>query len=256
MQSSSLIINRDNKDSKRISIITVCYNAVETLPATLKSIEEQSSDEFEFVVVDGSSNDGTLLLLEEHSGLIDRMISEPDKGIYDAMNKGIKLSRGKFLWFLNAGDSFHDSSTIDSLFRKMNLNPEAAIFYGDAMLVDQNRKELGLRRGSAPGKLNLESLQFGMDVCHQAFLVKRDVCQLYYTSYPLAADIDWMIRILKQSGEVSKTYLIFCNFLVGGMSSENIYRSWIDRYKVLRKHFGFWRNLKNHFRITSRTLGF
>ena len=255
MQNTSLIINRDNKASKKISVITVCYNAVETLPATLNSIREQSSADFEFVVVDGASNDGTLVLLEENSELIDRMVSESDKGIYHAMNKGITLAQGEYLWFLNAGDTFHDKNTVEDLIEEMGSRSSSSIFYGDAMLIDEKGAELGLRRGSAPEKLNWQSLRLGMDVCHQAFLIKRTICPSYDTTYRIAADIDWMIRVLKQSREVEKTNLIFCNFLIGGMSSKVFYKSWMERYKVLRKHYGFWKNLGNHVRIIIKKTG-
>ena len=103
------------------SIITITFNAATTLPATLRSVEEQTFTNYEYIVVDGASRDNTVALVEA-SQLPVRMVSEPDKGLYDAMNKGLKMATGEYLIFLNAGDSFHAPDTLQRVAEAIGNN--------------------------------------------------------------------------------------------------------------------------------------
>ena len=237
----------------KISVITICYNAEKELHATFESVRKQDQACFEYVVIDGASNDASQTLFSESEDIIDLLISEPDEGIYDAMNKGMANSKGDYFWFMNAGDTFYSSDTIRLVHQKLAQGNLRGI-YGDAMLVDANYRELGLRRGSAPSTLQTGSLKFGMDVCHQAFVVHRDCAPEYDLQYKIAADIDWMIKILKSCGPFHKHDIIYCNFLEGGFSSEVFRKSWKERFRVLTKHYGLFPNLMNHLYISMRFL--
>ena len=234
-----------------ISVITVCFNAKKELSETFRSVREQDSNLFEYVIIDGDSKDGSKELFESNADIIDVLISEADQGIYDAMNKGMKNSKAPFLWFMNAGDLFYEADTVKKVCEHLKLSGAWAS-YGDAMLIDVDHNQLGLRRGSAPRELGFKSLKYGMEVCHQAFVVHRDCVSDYSLDYKISSDIDWMLRILKKCGPFQKHEAIYCNFLIGGISS-NIYRkSWKERYKVLSSHYGLLPNFFNHIIISLR----
>ena len=156
-----------------ISIVTVTYNAAGTIVPTLRSVKEQTFKDFEHLIVDGASTDDTLTLARRE-GLPDlRIISERDRGLYDAMNKGLHAARGKYILFLNAGDSFADAGVLEAYAKA--ASPETDIIYADTLLVDADRNVIGPRHLSAPEILTFESFSHGMLVCHQAFMVRRSV---------------------------------------------------------------------------------
>lgn len=233
-----------------ISIITVVRNGRELLGSTIASVRAQTLSSIEFIVIDGGSEDGTQDVIRENSDAITHWISEPDDGIYDAMNKGIQLARGEYLWFLNAGDEIYDSETAE----KLVLAAEGSdIYYGETMLVDIHGKQLGLRselgRNKLPVALSWEDMARGMVVCHQSFLVRRSIAPMYNLSHPYTADIDWVIKCLKAASRVTNTKMILSRFLVGGYSKRHHMKAMLDRYRVYRDHFGFLRNMANHAAI-------
>ena len=126
----------------KLSIITVTYNAEQTLERTLKSVRSQSYSDIEHIVVDGKSTDNTISLIKKLEGDKMKWISEPDQGLYDAMNKGIKMATGDYLCFLNAGDTFFNENTVKLI---MQSNNTADIFYGETAIVDINGKFLHMR---------------------------------------------------------------------------------------------------------------
>ena len=174
-----------------ISIITVTFNAGATLPATIKSVEEQTFRDFEYIIVDGKSRDNTLELARTCRVSDIRIKSESDNGIYDAMNKGIGMANGQYLIFLNAGDSFHAPDTLQRIADAIRDNDAPGIVYGQTELVDSDRNLLGPRHLNAPEVLTYESFKDGMLVCHQAFVVLAKIAPLYDLKYKLSADYDW-----------------------------------------------------------------
>ena len=165
---------------KKLSIITVTFNAEQTLERTLSSISSQSYPYIEHIIVDGKSTDNTIDLVHKYENDKLKWISEPDKGLYDAMNKGIKMSTGDYLCFLNAGDTFFAADTVELI---MQSDEPADIIYGETAIVDNNGNFLHMRRLKAPDKLTWKSFKQGMLVCHQAFIVKREVVEPYDLSY-------------------------------------------------------------------------
>ena len=156
------------------SIITVTYNAAGVLAPTLESVQEQSFRDFEYLVIDGASTDDTLRLVDDAQIPTAKVWSEPDKGLYDAMNKAIDRAQGKYLIFLNAGDAFATAETLALIARCAEDDPD--VIYGQTQLVDSARNVVGMRHLTAPTTLDWRSFKNGMLVCHQAFVAKRELC--------------------------------------------------------------------------------
>ncbi len=234
-----------------VTFITVVYNGVTELEQTIKSILAQTDKRFEYYIIDGGSTDGTLELIAKYKSQIAGFISEKDNGLYDAMNKGMKMGNGQYLWFMNAGDQVYSNQTLEKIFsseanvpRPSSLVPD--IIYGETEILDKDGNSLGDRRLKAPKKLTWRSLQWGMVVCHQSFLVTREKCFQYNLEYTFAADIDWMIRILMQSTQVRNAELILCKFKSGGVSQKNIRHSLKERFGIMVHYYGFFTTLFNH----------
>ena len=228
----------------KVSIITVTFNCRENLIKTLKSLHSQGFNDWEHIIIDGQSTDGTVEVIKENESLITYWITEKDNGIYDAMNKGLKVSKGDYVVFLNAGDTFYDESTLDKIpFKEF---PDAEIFYGDAMILDQDGKSLGLRHKKLPYDLSWKHFKRGMVVCHQSIFVKREIAPFYDLNYKYTADIDWVMKSLKVSRQIVFTNTIISNFTQDGFSKQNQIRSWLDRYRILKKHFGTYQCILTH----------
>ena len=241
--------------SPLLTIITITFQAEKVLGRTLDSVDRALSNvenpsQVEYVIVDGGSNDQTLSIAGRYNHFISRIISEKDKGLYDAMNKGLRLASGKYVWFLNAGDEAFDTQTLQNLLS--SLKTGADVYYSDAMMVRDDGTEVGLRSHftphNLPKNLRWQDFALGMKVCHQAFIARKDITPLYEYEN-LSADIDWEIECLKRAGSVQFLPFILCRYLLGGLSVKNHRRSLTDRYKVLRKHFGLLPTLFNHLRI-------
>jgi glycosyltransferase involved in cell wall biosynthesis len=234
-----------------VSIITITYNAEKFLERTILSIKNQSSDDYEYLLIDGGSKDGTLEIAKKFEDVFDLIISEKDNGLYDAMNKGLKLAKGKYVWFMNAGDEIAENEAIEKI-SKLN---EADIFYSDTLMIDDRGAALGLRSQITPHKipenLTWKGYKTGMLVCHQSFIVKREIAP-FYIENNLSADIDWEIKCLKKAQKITAYPGILAKYLEGGTSHKQIFKSWKDRFWVLNAHFGFFQNLINHFKIVIR----
>lgn len=240
-----------------ISIITVVFNGEILLENTIKSVLHQTYPNIEYLIVDGHSTDGTLSIIEKYSAKVSKWVSEPDKGLYDAMNKSLDLATGDFVWFMNAGDRIFAHDTVERMVAK--YTPETDVLYGEVMLVNDDRQHLGTRSKlttqKLPKKLIFKSLQKGMVVCHQGFLPRKTLVKKYIAGN-LAADIDWVLNCLKHSRKNTHTQLILAEYLQGGLSKQQHQKSLKDRYEILKKHYGFLPNLWNHFWIILRGIWF
>jgi glycosyltransferase involved in cell wall biosynthesis len=233
----------------RISIITVVYNGEKVLERTIQSIRNQTFRDIEYIIVDGNSKDGTKTIIDKYKTEISKWISEPDKGLYDAMNKGLKLATGEYVLFLNAGDQFQDANTLGNVFQ---LQAGADVYYGETMMVDEANKDIGLRRLKAPEVLNWKSLINGMLVCHQSFIMRREIAPEYNLRYRIAADYEWMLQCLKRSKIIVNSHQIISRFLDGGMNKSNIQTALKERFGVMIKHYGFFRTAAMHVLIGFR----
>lgn len=238
-----------------ISIITVVFNAEEHIERTIKSILHQSRHHFEYLIVDGGSTDATLDILEKYRKKIDILVSEPDEGLYDAMNKGLKMAKGRFVWFINAGDEIADNEVIDKISPYLS---QADILYSDTLVIDRDGREIGLlsklTHNNAPEQLNWKKMRYGMVVCHQSFIVRREIAPFFDLKYRLSADIDWVISCLKKSKKVIKTPFILSKFMQAGLSKKHLKKAMQERFFILNKHYGTAANLFSHLIMLIRFL--
>ncbi len=246
----------NNLKTPKISIITITFNAEKYLERTILSIIQQDSQDYEYLLIDGQSKDNTLSIAQQYRAYFSKIISEPDKGLYDAMNKGLANAQGEFIWFINAGDEINDATTLGRIIEK--ISPKTDILYGETYFVDENRTILGersyLTTHRLPKNLQWQQMKFGMLVCHQSFICRKNIAPKY-DIHNLSADLDWEIECLKNSRENVYLDFIVSKYLVGGISNQQLKRSLIDRFKVIRKHFGLSNTLFIHLLILLRGIG-
>ncbi len=228
-----------NAIQPKFSIITVTFNAERWLERTILSVLNQSYTNVEYIVIDGASTDHTVQLIKQYEAGIDYWVSEPDKGLYDAMNKGLRKATGDYVWFLNAGDTLYTADTLQTIVSKLKKSSALPdVLYGETQIVDAQGRALGMRRLKAPRKLTWKSFRMGMLVCHQSFVMKRELAPEYDTSYRLVADYEWCIRCLKRAKRIKHTHLILSNYLEEGLSTANRKASLKERYAVMCRYYG------------------
>lgn len=236
-----------------VSIITIVYNGVDTLAKTIQSIARQSYSHIEYIVVDGGSTDGTVDVIKDYGKVVTKWISEPDEGLYDAMNKGIDMATGDYLWFINSGDEIFDRDTLSELFEKNSL---ADVYYGDTVMVDKDGKVIGERRLQPPYSLCWTDFKKGMLVSHQSIIVSRTIAEKYNTKYRFSADFEWCMVALKKAHSVVNTQLVLSRFLDGGLTKQNIIPGLKERFDIMRRYFGLASTLWHHIPITFRFVTF
>lgn len=238
-----------------LSIITVTYNAAHDIAFTLKSVEEQTFKDYEYIVIDGKSSDNTLELVAQTRVERLTIVSESDKGIYDAMNKGLSKASGTYVLFLNAGDSFSDCKVLEKFRNAVVRHPEADVVYGQTDLVNNKREKIGPRHLQAPPVLTMESFSNGMLVCHQAFFARRSITSPYDLQYRFSADFDWCIKILSRSK--SNIYLgpeSIIDYLYEGITTRNHKKSLMERYRIMKHYYGTIPTILRHIKFFFRQL--
>lgn len=202
-----------NSNLRKVSIITVSYNAASSIEKTILSIINQTYTNIEFIIVDGGSTDGTLDIIKKYDKSITHWITEPDKGIYDAMNKGVGKAKGEWISFMNAGDTFYTSKTIENI--SPLLNKDTDVVYGAVNMVYETFNVIE-KGGEKPSKNK------PMPFNHQSSFVRREILvkQKFNTSFRYAADYNFFNTIYPfakyiRSDEVIATYM------VDGISSQN-----------------------------------
>lgn len=191
----------------KVSIITICYNSQETLEDTIKSVLAQDYTDIEYIIIDGASKDNTPKIIEKYKNSISHVTSEPDKGIYDAMNKGVKKASGDLVGILNSDDFYANSSVISNIVDAINKNNSDSI-YADLVYVDRlNPKKIIRTWKSGEYKHNL--FLKGWMPPHPTFFVKKWVYEKYgkyNTSLKSAADYEFMLRVMHRHS-ISTSYL-------------------------------------------------
>ncbi len=235
-----------------ISVITITYNAAATLPRTLESVAAQSFTDFEYLIIDGASTDGTTELADSHR-IASSIISEPDKGLYDAMNKGLRKATGEYVIFLNAGDTFHASDTLQRYADAIDSASEKpGMVYGQTRIVDASGEYLRERHLLAPVHLTAKSFLNGMVVCHQAMCVRRDLAPDYDLRYRFSADYDWSVKILQQSSLNIYIPDYVADYLSEGITTANHRASLKERFDSMRRHYGLIPTLWSHIKKVIR----
>jgi glycosyltransferase involved in cell wall biosynthesis len=218
----------------KLSVITVVYNGVKDIERTMLSVLNQTYPNIEYLVIDGKSNDGTLEIIKKYQDRI-KLMSERDTGIYDAMNKGLKMATGDYVLFMNAGDEIYASDTVAKVFATAN---DADIYYGETEMINDQGESLGQRRHKAPEKFTWRSFKYGMSVSHQAIYIRRSLTDQYNERYHLSADIDWIIRAAKKAKRIVKVDGYVAKYLVGGMSKQKHKQSLLERYAIMNRYYG------------------
>lgn len=233
----------------QISVITVVYNGARWIERTMQSVASQRNVVLEHIIMDGASTDGTAAIATQGANDFVRFFSEPDKGIYDAMNKALTKATGDFVIFMNAGDEFYDEQTLQ---RALQSGEGADFIYGNTAVVDAEGRLMGDRRLSPPAKLNWRSMQYGMCVSHQSMIVRRSLVEPFDLHYRISADIDWTIRMLQKASKIHYANGYIAKFLEGGVSSTRRREGLKERFQIMCKYYGAVRTLFNHFVIAVR----
>ena len=210
-----------------ISIITVCYNAVNDIEETIQSVINQTYENIEYIIVDGGSKDGTVDIIRKYENYIAKWVSEPDKGIYDAMNKAIKMASGKWLNFMNAGDHFVNSVVIAEI--SDWFNSDSDVLYGDTIL-ELERSHLIIIKANTEALANPRSMAMGY--YHQSSFVKTELAKLYPfdLSFKLAADFNMMLTLYRKGYKFSYVGVPIAYYDTQGVSSQNVFQ---HRYECL-----------------------
>lgn len=254
----------------KFTIVTCTYNAAPVLQRTLDSVLSQKYADVEHLILDGLSKDDTVrmaLAYKERSEKLGNdhdvvVISEKDGGLYDAMNKGIRHATGDYIVFLNAGDTFPDSDTLDTIASSIGDGEQLpGVLYGDTNIVDMDHHFLRHRRLTPPKRLTWRSFKLGMLVCHQAFYARTDLAKetLYNNEdYRFSADVDWCIRIMKLCAKrhlaLRNVNAVIVDYLDGGMTNKNHNASLKERFHVMAKHYGYVQTVFLHLYFVLRSV--
>ncbi len=211
------------------TVITVCYNSKSSIETTIDSVVKQSFSDWEYILVDGGSTDGTIDIIQEYKKNYENVsfISEKDEGIYDAMNKGIRMSKGKFIFFLNSADSFHDKNVLQKVFD--NIKQDDQIYYGDVCRV--------LEGGKVVSKeiLNDWRIFWARTICHQtifspSIFLKEHTFEL---KYKICADQEWIYYCKSKGIKFCHIDLVICDYDMNGVSSDDKNREICLRERLL-----------------------
>ena len=240
----------------KFSIITITYNAEAFLPRTVESVLSQHYRDIEHIIIDGASTDSTISVAQDYmqrsyaaqNGHEVRIVSEPDNGLYDAMNKGLRQASGDYICFLNAGDFFPNANVLDTIVSRSLTGKRRqqlpAVIYGDTDIVDNDGNFLRHRRLAPPRNLTWRSFRKGMLVCHQAFYARLDIARTvpYDTRYRYSADVDWCIRVMKEAERMGAglAYVdsVVVNYTQEGQTTKHHRDSLKERYRVMQCHYG------------------
>ena len=253
----------------RITYVTITYNAAAVLQPTLNSVLQQDYPHIVHLIIDGASTDDTLKLVDDYiarsnaaeNGHSVQVTSEPDKGIYDAMNKGLRSADGDYVCFLNAGDFLPSPDTASKIAQQVAAaGGLPAVLYGDTDIVDGEGRFLHHRRLAPPENLTWRSFRQGMLVCHQAFYARTDfaIATPYDMQYRYSADVDWCIRVMKAAEKENVPLLnlkmVVANYRQEGQTTLHHRESLLERYRVMEHHYGRLQTLLLHSWFAVRAL--
>ena len=245
------------------SVVTITYNAAAVLRPTLDSVLMQNYPHVEHLIIDGASTDDTISIAKAYqkqsddaeNGHIIKIQSEPDKGLYDAMNKGLQLATGDYIVFMNAGDRFPDAETLNKVMLAAVVGDgeeHPAVLFGNTDIIDDKGNFLYHRRLSPPERLTWRSFRQGMVVCHQAFYARMDIARSlpYDISFRYSADVDWCIRVMKEGERryllLRNIHAVVANYMEEGQTTIHHKDSLKERFEVMRRHYGLLTTILLH----------
>lgn len=224
----------------KVSIITCCYNRAATIRGAIESVLAQDYSDIEYIVVDGASKDGSLDVINEYKDRITTILSEPDHGMYEAINKGIRLATGDIVALVHSDDFLYDNHVVSDVVKEMEKSG-ADFLYADGLFVDASNTQKVVRNWIG-GKYRRRKVRFGWLPLHPTCYIKRNVIEqhgLYDETYKMAADTDFLIRYLYEA-RLKVTYLhrYVIRMRMGGMSTDRsrMKAMWKEDVAIMRKH--------------------
>lgn len=229
----------------KFSVITVCKNSEKTIENAVNCVISQSFKDFEYIIIDGNSDDNTMKLIDKYRNKITEVISEPDSGLYDAMNKGIKAASGDYLFFLNSDDTFLHDNILELLAEQINNSTETAeLIYGDIAVLNKKTGKLSIQKHNKFNKIYLMK----NTPCQPGTFYKREVFEKYGdfdTNYKIVSDHEWFLRVFLKHGlyeNLSRIKYIgfpITVFNTGGLSTDKSREAKLsaERNDMLDKYF-------------------
>lgn len=213
------------RDNLKISIITVCYNSEATIRDTIESVLSQDYSDIEYIIVDGASKDGTMAIVNEYKDRIAKIVSEPDKGIYDAMNKGVSLATGDVVGILNSDDYYETSNVIEDVVQHFEQAPNSELVFGDVVFVQPENLQRVVRFYRS-GHFKAWKLRFGWMPPHPATFIRKRAYErvgMYSLEYKISADFEMFVRLLLvYKLTFSKVDKVLVRMRAGGVSTSGV----------------------------------
>lgn len=232
----------------KVSIVTVCFNSGKTIRDTIESVLSQTHSDLEYIIVDGASTDDTLGIVAQYRSRISRVISEPDEGLYDAMNKGVRVATGDVIGILNSDDVYQNDRAIEDVAHCFAGNPGCDVVYGDVVFVRPDALDKTVRFYSS-AHFKPWKLRFGWMPPHPATFIRRSAYARigpYSTSYRIAADYEWFVRaLLKLELRSARIDQVLIRMRTGGTSAANLRNSLLLNREIVRacRENGIYTNL-------------
>lgn len=223
----------------RVTIITVCYNRKNTIAKAIQSVLEQNYNDIEYIVIDGNSTDGTKEIIETYRDKISQYISEPDKGMYDAINKGLKLATGDIIGLMHSDDEFYDKKVISRIASRFDSEKYTEGVYGDGVYVSNDKQER-LIRNRIGGVFSLKKVKKGWLPLHPTVYLKKNIIDkygLYNLDFKIASDTEFLLRYLYKH-EIKMSYVdsYIVKMRMGGMST-----SFKRAFEVLQEDYRIYK---------------
>ncbi|MED0670817.1 glycosyltransferase family 2 protein [Aneurinibacillus aneurinilyticus] len=222
----------------KVSIITATYNSEKHIEQTIRSVLEQTYEHVEYIIVDGVSTDGTLDIIRKYQDKIDVLISEPDRGVYDAFNKGIKLATGDIIYFLNSDDYFYDNQVLEDVAREFSINSNTSIVYGNVLIKNEKNDSFQILFGR---KLALEDFKKRLMPCHQGVFTKKELFYkhgLFNIEYKIASDFDFLVKcFITDEQKIKYIDRLISIFREGGLSSDSK-KAISEKDRIIQQYFG------------------
>lgn len=225
----------------RVSIITICYNREATIGKAIESVLLQDYPHIEYIVIDGNSKDGTAAIVQSYADKISSFISEPDKGMYDALNKGLQLATGDIIGLMHSDDEFYDATVVSQIVRAFQKNSGTDGVYGDGIYVSNDAEER-IIRDRIGGSYSLKRVQSGWLPLHPTVYIKRAVMEkygFYNLDFKIASDTEFLLRYLHKY-RIKMTYLnsYFVKMRMGGLStnSKRAFEVLLEDYRIYKYH--------------------